>query len=126
MIRTSALVGCMTLAASLGLAGPAAAKDGAEARARGACSRSSDWELRARASDGRLEVRFEVDSDRRGQRWLYTLRVDGTVAASGSRTTGSGGAFRVQRTQAGEAGVAVSATARNPRTREWCRASVRI
>jgi hypothetical protein len=113
----------------LGLATPAVAKDGSgDARARGACSRASDWELRANAADGRLEVRFEVNSNRRGQQWIYTIRRDGIVTASGKRTTSSsGGSFRVERALADAPGTStITATARNTKTREHCRSAVRL
>lgn len=119
----------LVLLLGLGLATPVAAKDGSgDARAQGTCSRVSDWELRAKTDDGRLEVRFEVDSNRGGQQWIYTIRRDGTVVASGRRTTSSsGGAFRVERALADSPGTnTITATARNAKTREYCRAAVRL
>jgi hypothetical protein len=110
----------------MGLSGPAWAND--DARARGTCSRAADWELRARARDGDFEVRFKVDTDRSGQRWIYTIRRDGTPLASGKRTTSSSSAsFTVQRTMDDAPGTnRITATARNPQTREYCRAAVTI
>lgn len=124
--RLAASTTGLVLLLGIGLSGPVWAKD--DARARGTCSRTADWELRARASDGRLEVRFDVDSNRRGQQWIYTIRLDGTLTASGKRTTtSSGAAFRVQSTLADAPGTnRITATARNPRTREYCRAAVTI
>ena len=118
----------LALVASLGVAAPALAKDGAdEGRAQGACSRSADWELRAKASGGRLEIRLDVDADRRGQKWVYAIRADGAVVASGTRTTRSGGSFRVEvRVPQGSDVDRITATARNTSSREYCRAAVTL
>ncbi|HSO03631.1 MAG TPA: hypothetical protein VLQ92_04045 [Candidatus Limnocylindrales bacterium] len=119
----------LALLLGMGSSGPVWAKDGADdARARGACSRSADWELRAKPRDGRLEVRFDVDANRPGQQWIYTIRRDGTLTSSGKRTTNSSSAsFRVQRTLPDVPGTSrITATARNPKTREHCRAAVTI
>jgi hypothetical protein len=119
----------LVLLLGLGLATPAVAKDGSgDARARGTCSRSSDWELRAKTADGRLEVRFEIDSNRGGQQWIYTIRHDGIVTASGRRaTSSSGGSFRVERARTDAPGTTtITATARNAKTREYCRSAVRL
>jgi hypothetical protein len=40
---------------------------GAEVRSSGDCSATSTWKLKTKADDGRLEVEFEVDSNRVGQ-----------------------------------------------------------
>jgi hypothetical protein len=131
-IRTTSLGASMTgvvLVLGLGLAAPVAAKDGSgDARARGNCSRSTDWQLRAKAEDGRIRVRFDVDSNRSGQQWIYTIRRDGAVTASGKRTTkSSGGSFRVERAVADAPGTnRITATARNAKTREYCRAALTI
>ena len=118
----------LALVASLGVAAPALAKDGAdEGRAQGACSRSADWELRAKASGGRLEIRLDVDADRRGQKWVYTIRADGSVVASGTRTSRSGGSLRVEvRVPQGSDVDRITATARNTSSREYCRAAVTL
>lgn len=124
--RLAAATTGLVLLLGVGVSGPAWAMD--DARALGSCSRSADWELRAKARDGRIEVRFEVDTNRRGQRWIYTIRRDGALTATGKRTTNSSsGSFRAQRTLADPPGTTrVTATARNPRTREHCRAAVTL
>lgn len=118
----------LALVASLGVAAPALARDGAdEGRAQGACSRSADWELRAKASGGRLEIRLDVDADRRGQKWVYAIRADGSVVASGTRTSRSGGSLRVEvRVPQGSDVDRITATARNTSSREYCRAAVTL
>lgn len=124
--RPALLVTGVVLALSVGVAAPAQAKGSDAARARGNCSRSGDWELRAKSSGGRLEIRFDVDAGRRGQKWTYTLRSDGSVLASGTRTARSGGLFRVEVRVPATAGTSrITATARNSSTREYCRAAMR-
>ena len=94
---------------------------------RGSCSAATDWKLKAKPRDGRMEVEFEVDSNRNGQRWTYTLRHDGVVKASGTRTTRApSGSFSVERRLPNAPGVhTFRATATNTRTGETCRASLR-
>ncbi|MCU0284290.1 MAG: hypothetical protein MUD13_10415 [Candidatus Nanopelagicales bacterium] len=132
MTSTIRRIGTTALAAVMltGLAAtPALAKDGdGRVIKRGSCSASTDWKLKAKPDDGRLEVEFEVDSNRVGQRWTWTIRHDGRTVASGRRVTKApSGSFSVERRIVDAPGRhTVSATARNPRTGETCRASVRV
>jgi hypothetical protein len=108
---------------------PASAKDGdGRVIVRGDCSARADWKLKAKPDDGRMEVEFEVDSNRNGQTWTWTLRSDGAVFASGRRTTQApSGSFSVERRTADtDQSQRISATARNVRTGESCRASLTI
>jgi hypothetical protein len=109
-------------------AAPALAKDGdGRVIKRGNCSASTDWKLKAKPDDGRLEVEFEVDSNRNGQRWTWSIRHDGSVVHSGRRTTlPPSGSFSVERRVVDAPGRhRISATAKNLRTGEICRASLR-
>ena len=101
----------------------ASSKNRARAVKRGSCSAATDWKLKAKPRDGRMEVEFEVDSNRTGQRWTYTLLHDGTVKASGTRTTRApSGSFSVERRLPNAPGVhTFSATATNVSTGETCR-----
>ena len=94
----------------------------------GDCSKRADWKLKAKPEDGRLKVEFEVDSNKVGRSWTWTVRSNGFVVASGRRTTkGPSGSFSVERRTSDESGSQrISATARNSRTREVCRASLTI
>ena len=66
---------------------PAALADGDDPVRRGSCSGSTDWKIKVGPEDGRLEVEAEVDSNRSGQTWRWRLVHDGSVSASGTRST---------------------------------------
>lgn len=64
----------------------------------GSCSAGARWKLKVKTDDGRLEVEGEVDSNRAGQAWAWTLRHNGSVSARGtSTTTARSGSFEVER-----------------------------
>ena len=96
----------------------ASTKNRARKVKRGNCTAATDWKLKAKPRDGRIEVEFEVDSNRAGQRWTYTLRHDRTVKASGTRTTKApSGSFSVERRLTNAPGVhTIRAKARNTTT----------
>jgi hypothetical protein len=84
------------LALTVAGAAPAMAKDGDVIR-RGSCSGASDWKLKLSPEDGRIEVEYEVDSNRRGQTWAVRIVKNGNVIFKGSRTTqGASGSFEVR------------------------------
>lgn len=106
----------------------ASSKNKARTVKRGVCTVATDWKLKAKPRDGRLEVEFEVDSNFSGQQWTYKLRHDGTLEASGTRTTRApSGSFSVDRRLPNAPGVhRISATAKHAGTGEICRASLKI
>ena len=54
--------------------------------------------VQAKADDGRIEVEGEVDTNRRGQTWAWSIRRDGDVASHcNGRTAGPSGSFSVER-----------------------------
>ncbi len=64
----------------------------------GSCSAGADWKLKVKTDDGRLEVEGEVDTNRAGQAWAWTIRHNGSVSARGtSTTTARSGSFEVER-----------------------------
>jgi hypothetical protein len=95
---------------------------------RGNCSAATNWKLRAKPRDGRLEVEFEVDSNVTGQLWTYELLHDRAVKASGLQTTTPpSGSFSVERRLPNAAGVhTISAAAKNTGTGETCKARLKI
>jgi len=106
----------------------ASSKNRARVVKRGTCTAATDWKLKAKPRDGRLEVEFEVDSNASGQRWTYTLSHDGVVKASGTRTTRApSGSFSVERRLTNAPGVhTISARAMNASTGEACQAAVKV
>ena len=71
----------------------------------GSCSGAGVWKLKAKADDGRIEVEFEVDTNRNGQTFDVRLKRDGNQVWSGTRTTqGPSGSFSVDRRIANSAG----------------------
>ena len=109
-------------------AAPGFAKDGdGRVIKRGDCSGASNWKLKAKPDDGRLEVEFEVDQNRNDVRWNVRIRRNGKSVASGvRRTKAPSGSFEFERKIANPAGTdRISAVARRA-SGETCRASLRI
>jgi hypothetical protein len=79
-------------------AGPANARGGDDVVRRGSCTAGATWKVKVKTDDGRLEVEGEIDSNRTGQRWAWSLRHNGSVSARGTaRTAGASGSFSVER-----------------------------
>jgi hypothetical protein len=108
------------LAVSVAGAVPALAKDGDVIR-RGSCSGATDWKLKLSPEDGKIEVEYEVDSNRRGQPWAVRIVKNGSVIFRGNRTTsGPSGSFEVRVVTSNPAGSDVF-RARATHARETCR-----
>jgi hypothetical protein len=126
--RAAALITGVLVATTL-VAAPMAvsAKDGDILR-RGDCTARSDWKLKLSPENGRIEVEFEVDQNRNGQRWNVKLKRNGNVFFRGSRTTQPpSGSFEVRRLTANGPGVeTIVARAKNPRSGEVCRGVARF
>jgi hypothetical protein len=118
---TKVSIAALTAALVLSLA-PAAQGRGTEVIRRGSCSASSDWKLKAKPDDARIEVEFEVDSNVVGQTWIVTIRQNGGRIFRGSRVTqGPSGSFELKRRPSDTAGVdRFIARATNPGTGETC------
>ncbi len=126
--RVTAVITTMLVATTL-VAAPIAtnAKDGDIIR-RGECTARSDWKLKLSPEDDRIEVEFEVDQNRNGQRWNVKLKRNGNVFWRGVRTTKApSGSFTVRRLSSNGPGVdRIAARAKNPRTGEVCRGVTRF
>lgn len=108
--------------AVVGWTSPAAARGGGAVVATGNCSGSADWKLKAKARDGRIEVEFEVDSNRNGQAWDFALSQNGAVVAGGRRVTlAPSGSFSIERRVPNATGPDVFVgSATNVRTGQTC------
>ena len=120
----AALVTAVVLVSAM----PAAAGGDREVIRTGNCSRASDWKLKLKLDDGRIETEYEVDQNRSGQRWRVVLRRDGAVFFRGIRTTRPpSGSFEVERRPVNRAGRdRITARALNLRSGEVCRGAATI
>jgi hypothetical protein len=100
--------------------------DDNEVRNNGTCSSGTDWKIKAKSDDGRIEVEAEIDSNNVGQTWSWKFKHDGNVFASGqSVTRAPSGSFEVERKPANHAGTDQFVfRAVNPKSGEVCRATV--
>lgn len=126
MNRTPLAVAAVALAvAGLGLSSPAQAKAGDVVKT-GTCSKGSAWKLKASPENGRIEVAFEVDSNRVGQVWTVSIKDNARTVFSGTaKTVAPSGSFTVRRVTANQAGTdVIRAAAATSSTGERCSASL--
>jgi hypothetical protein len=102
MTRTTRHAGILALltavaAAPVLIATPAAAQGGSPAvEARGNCAGGGSWKLKAKHDDRRIEVEYEVDTNRPGQLWHVVLTDGGVRIFAGQRRTAApSGSFTV-------------------------------
>jgi hypothetical protein len=84
---------------------PAAAWADDDVRRSGSCGAGASSELRLQPHDGEIRVRFEVDTNRVGQKWRFVLVHERRVVWRGHRRTRSGGRVRIRRSIADFAGA---------------------
>jgi hypothetical protein len=122
-------VGALALitAATVLPAATASAKDGDVVK-NGSCSGASDWKLKAGPDDGRIEVEGEVDSNKVGQSWSWSILHNGTVSAKGTKTTAApSGSFEVRRVLVNVKGTdSIVFRASNAKSGETCRGALSI
>jgi hypothetical protein len=93
------LAGIAPATASHGVASPAV-------RSHGGCGGPAVWKMKAKPDNSKIELEAEVDSNRSGQVWDWTIKHNGSRAAKGSSTThGVSGSFTVARRMANKAGT---------------------
>jgi hypothetical protein len=87
-----------------------------DVRVSGSCGKGATSQLRLRTKDGAIELEFEVDANRAGQRWSVVISHERRVVWRGpARTRSSGGSFRIRRTIADFAGAdSISVRASGP------------
>jgi hypothetical protein len=120
MIRI-AVTGALALGVMAVGSTAAVAKDGDVIRT-GSCSGNSDWKLKLSPENGKIEVEYEVDSNKVGQTWRVKLFHDGDRFFVGTRqTAGASGSFEVRKVVANHSGTDdFRARARNLGTGEVC------
>ena len=120
LMTAIAIGACAIPAAALG--------NDADVRSAGTCDGSSRAKIKVKPDDGRLEVEFEVDSNRNGQTWSVRITDNGVQVFAGNRTTQPpSGSFEVERRIANRAGTdTIRARATNARTGESCTGTLQI
>src|SRR4051794_2558787 len=123
-LKTSAAI-LVAAASCVAVSAPAQAKGTDQIRS-SVCSGTSHWKLKVGPEDGRLEVEGQVDSNRVGQTWTWRIVHNGSVSATGTRTTlAPSGSFTVRRTVLNRAGTdTITFRAQNTRSGEVCRGTV--
>jgi 2-methylaconitate cis-trans-isomerase PrpF len=95
MGKIGAVIAAAAVTMSLAVATPAIAKGGVVRT--GVCSGRSDWKLKVAPDNGRLEVEFQVDSNKVGQTWRVRIFHDGVRIFAGRRVTKApSGSFTVR------------------------------
>ena len=121
---TAAALSTALLVTGAPLATSAAARGGGDDRVirTGSCSGSADWKLKTKTDDGRLEVEWEVDSNRSGQTWRVRIRDNGVLVVKTRATTGGrSGSFSIERKIANRAGSdVIVARSRNLASGQLC------
>jgi hypothetical protein len=103
--------------------GPAALANKDDVIREGRCTGATSWKLKLSPENGRIEVEFEVDQNKVGRRWKFTLKKNGNRFFRGfRRTTAPSGSFELRRVASNAAGNDfVVAKARSLRSGERCR-----
>jgi hypothetical protein len=125
-ILRGALVPAVLAAMVLAETPATAHDDGDEIRREGTCSRGTEWKVKAKEDDGRIEFEGEVDSNQNGQSWRWKMKHNGSISAQGTSTTkGPSGSFEVERKLTNLAGTDLLVfKAKNLGSGERCRASI--
>jgi hypothetical protein len=121
---STAALGVAALLGSVVAANPAHA-GGDFTEEEGACSVSSTWLMKAKHDSGRIELEFEVQSNRSGQTWAVRIRDNGVLVFSGDKVTNRFERFSADRRPANRTGTDhFVGRATNARTGEVCRGHV--
>ena len=79
---------------------------GGGVRSSGACTNGGHFELKAKHDDGRIEMEYQVDSNRAGQVWAVQITDNGKVVVSRNATTeGPSGSFTIRKVIANQPGT---------------------
>ena len=118
----------LLLMSALLLAPAAFAKgDNGRVERTGDCSLHSNWKLKVKPDDGRLDVEFEVDQNTIGVRWHVVLKRNGNKVREANRVTQApSGSFSYERRIADPAGTDRIVGVATRDSGERCRGSVRI
>ncbi len=120
MVLATALVGASLL--MLAPAAYAGGGGGTVVKAGGSCGGQSEWKMKLKPDNSRLQLEFEVDSNVSGQSWNVRIRQNGSRIFTGTRVTqGASGSFTIHRRPKDSNGIdRFVARATNPSTGETC------
>lgn len=105
LLMTTAAITISLTAPLLAAAGPAFASGGHGVSASGACTNGGHFKLKAKHDNGKIEMEYEVDSNRAGQVWAARITDNGTVVVSRHATTGGpSGSFTIRKVIADKPG----------------------
>ena len=108
-IAIRGLAATAVIAGTLGaFAAPASASHGGGGGVQnsGSCVGGGTFKLKAKHDDGRIEVEYEVDTNRAGQLWHVRLTDNGTTIFQGTRTTKApSGSFDINKMTANRSGA---------------------
>ena len=107
LLMTTAAITIGLTAPLLAAATPAfASGGGGGVSSSGACTNGGHFELKAKHDDGRIEMEYQVDSNRSGQVWAVRITDNGTVVVSRNATTaGPSGSFTIRKVIANQPGT---------------------
>ena len=89
LLLTTAAITVSLTAPLVAAASPAfASGGGGGVKASGACTNGGHFELKAKHDDGKIEMEYQVDSNRKGQVWAVRITDNGAVVVSRHATTG--------------------------------------
>jgi hypothetical protein len=128
MRKRTIAIAITSLLGLIGAAGAGAASSDDEIRNAGDCSGSSSSKIKVKPDDGRIEVEFEVDQNKSGEKWKVKIKDNGEVAAKEVMTThGASGSFSLERKITDQAGSdKITGVAKNKSSGERCTASATI
>jgi hypothetical protein len=106
LLTTAALTVGLTAPILVAAAPAFASGGGGGVRSSGACTNGGHFELKAKHDDGRIEMEYEVDSNRAGQVWTVKITDNGAVVVSRHATTsGPSGSFTVRKNITNRSGL---------------------
>jgi hypothetical protein len=107
LLMTTAAITVGLTAPLVAVATPAfASGGGGGVSASGACTNGGHFKLKAKHDDGRIEMEYQVDSNRAGQVWAVRITDNGKVVVSRHATTaGPSGSFTIRKTIANRPGL---------------------
>ena len=106
LITTAAITVTLT-APLLAAATPAfASGGGGGVKSNGSCTNGGHFKLKAKHDDGRIEMEYQVDSNRAGQVWAVRITDNGKVVVARHATTaGQSGSFTIRKVIANRPGL---------------------